>query len=46
MHAGSKTLLLQLLLVLNWVYRLMQVVLYNGCKMVVLVWILVSVSQM
>jgi len=38
---GIKTLLQQNLPVLNWRCWLMQVVLYNGCKMVVVVVVLI-----
>jgi len=36
-HAGGKTLLQQNPLILNWGCRLMQVVLYNDCKLVAVV---------
>jgi len=42
-HAGSKTLLQQNPPVLNWGCRLIQVNMYNGCKTVVLVVVVVVV---
>jgi len=42
-HAGCKTLLEQNPLVLNWKCQLMQVILYNGRKMVVVVVVVVVV---